>query len=61
VWSDPFGDVVSMPVATDHLGVRVLAVIAEGAEVERLLDGWEQAMAAGDSVSWLIARLQSGT
>ncbi|MDQ6797875.1 MAG: hypothetical protein M3011_07635 [Actinomycetota bacterium] len=59
VWADPFGDVVSMPVAPDHLGVRVLAVIADGTEIEGLLDGWEQAMTASESVSWLTARLQS--
>jgi len=57
VWADPFGDVVSMPVAPDHLGVRVLAVIADRPEVEGLLDGWEQSMADSDSVSWLTARL----
>ena len=57
VWSDPFGDVVSAPVETDHLGVRVLAVVPEAAEVERLLDGWEQAIAESDSVAWLTSRL----
>jgi len=57
VWADPFGDVVSMPVAPDHLGVRVLAVVADRSEVEGLLDGWGQSMADSDSVSWLTARL----
>ena len=57
VWSDPFGDVVSAPVETDHLGVRVLAVVPDAAEVERLLDGWEQAIAESDSVAWLTSRL----
>jgi len=59
VWSDPFGDVMAMPVAPDHLGVRVLAVINDGADVDELLEGWEQAMADADSVSWLTARLRA--
>jgi len=59
VWSDPFGDVMSMPVAPDHLGVRVLAVITDGGDVDALLEGWEQAMGDADSVSWLTARLSS--
>ena len=61
VWADPFGDVVSMPVEPDDLGVRVLAVVADRAKVEELLDGWEPAMAASDSVSWLTDRLRSLT
>ena len=59
VWADPFGDVVSMPVATDHLGVRVLAVIRDGDEIEQVLNGWNEVMATSDSVSWLTTRLQA--
>ena len=59
VWADPFGDVVSMPVAADDLGVRVLAVIDDTADVERVLDGWQAVMSEPDSVSWLVERLRS--
>jgi hypothetical protein len=57
VWSDPFGDVVSVPVDADDLGVRVLTVVHDRADLLGRLDGWEQAMALPDGVSWLAGRL----
>ncbi|MFN2608417.1 MAG: hypothetical protein ABR511_11105 [Acidimicrobiales bacterium] len=57
VWSDPFGDLVSLRVSADELGVRVLTVVQDREELVRRLDGWEEAMAGPDGVRWLVGRL----
>jgi hypothetical protein len=58
VWMDPFGDVVSLPVDGDALGVRVLKLVHGEDEVRSLLEGWEKAMPEADSVAWLVDRLR---
>jgi len=39
--------------------VRILGRISSREEVERLLDGWEQAMGQADSTKWIVERLRS--
>jgi hypothetical protein len=58
VWMDPFGDVVSLPVDGDRLGVSVVKVVPGEHEVRQLLDGWEKAMAGDDGIAWLVDRLR---
>ena len=57
VWMDPFGDVLPIPTDVDKLRVRVLKLVHGREEVQRLLAGWEQAVAEPDSIGWLIRRL----
>jgi len=54
---DPFGDVFPSAVPTDVLTVAVVGWIAERAEVEDVLAGWQEAMAEPDGVGWLARRL----
>lgn len=57
IWADPFGDVRALSADPEDLGVRVLTVVPDRHELLRRLDGWEEAMGAGDSVAWLVDRL----
>ncbi|MCA1656835.1 MAG: hypothetical protein LC713_03850 [Actinobacteria bacterium] len=57
VWSDPFGDLVSLRTGSDQLGVRVLTVIHDREDLTGRLEGWEEAMALPDGVAWLVERL----
>jgi len=57
VWSDPFGDVMALPVDADDLGVRVLTVVNDRDDLLRRLEGWREAMALPDGVSWLVEHL----
>ena len=59
MWVDPFGDFLAMPLHTEDLQVRVLAILHGKENVLRLLEGWEQAMTLSDSVGWLVERLRT--
>lgn len=54
-----FGDVLSMNEPVEGLTVKVIAQIPTVDEVERILDGWQSAMAVDDSIQWLAARFTS--
>ena len=56
---EPFGRWLGASVPTSSLVVRILGRIASREEVERLLDGWEQAMAQPDSTRWIAERLRA--
>jgi hypothetical protein len=56
--SDPaFGFTWVEPMDVDTMTVEVLATIAERAEVDRRLDGWQEAMAGADGLAWVRERL----
>lgn len=57
LWADPFGDVQSLNADPEALGVRVLTVVPDRADLLQRLEGWEEAMAQPDSISWLVGRL----
>lgn len=59
MWFDQLGDFVSFDPKPDDLGVRVLKIVHGREIVQGLLDGWADAMAAPDSVQWLVDRLQT--
>jgi len=64
-WADPFGGIhVSGSHREDEteveaMTVSVVATVADRAELERILAGWEDAMGGSDSVGWLVAGLRS--
>lgn len=65
-WATPFGGIhVRHAHGTDEkeiagMAVVVVAKIEARDRVEALLAGWEEAMGAHDSVSWLAERLRAG-
>jgi hypothetical protein len=58
VVEDGFGDVFSTSVPVDSVTVAVVGWIPERDRMEQVLDGWEDTMPVGDSVSWLAERLR---
>jgi hypothetical protein len=56
---EPFGRWLGASVPTSSLVVRILGRISSREEVERLLDGWEQAMGQPDSTKWIVERLRA--
>jgi hypothetical protein len=54
---DLFGDAIEGSVPTSAVTVAVVGWIADRAEVESVLHGWQTAMTEDDSISWLTARL----
>jgi len=59
VWNDPFGDFVVFGVDPKDLRVRIVKRVRSEQDLQRMLDGWEEAMAEDDSVAWLVDRLRS--
>jgi len=63
-WATPFGGVHVRgthdvdQAEVDGMTVSVLGIVDSRDELERILDGWEEAMAGDDSVSWLVDRLR---
>ncbi len=55
---DPFGRWLGASVPTSSLVVRILGRVSSRADVERMLAGWEEAMARPDSTQWIIDRLR---
>ncbi|HET9733140.1 MAG TPA: hypothetical protein VFP54_10735 [Acidimicrobiales bacterium] len=59
-WVDPFGDMWPVgSVRTGELSVAVLGVVADRATLERLLDGWQEAMGRPDGIRWVAERLSA--
>jgi hypothetical protein len=64
-WATPFGGIHARGThRTDEkeiegMSVAVVGTVASQADVERLLDGWQEAIAQPDSVAWLVERLRS--
>jgi hypothetical protein len=63
-WATPFGGVhVYGAHSADEkeleaMSVAVIAVVPTREEVEKLLDGWQQAIESPDSVAWIVRRLR---
>ena len=58
VFMDPIGDTRVPELPTELLTVEILGVIAERADVDQLLAGWEDAMGNGpNSIQWVRARV----
>jgi hypothetical protein len=63
-WATPFGGIhVRGAHSTDEkeigeMSVAVVGHVQSREEVDRLLEGWEQAIEAPDSVAWLVQRLR---
>jgi hypothetical protein len=64
-WEDPFGGVhfqgthaVEEP-TVEGMTVDVIGTVESRDELDRILDGWEQAMGGPDGVAWLVDRLRS--
>ncbi|HUY63009.1 MAG TPA: hypothetical protein VMV14_00665 [Acidimicrobiales bacterium] len=55
---DPFGDLYPSKVPLGELTVAVIGWVPDQRRMEEVLAGWEEAMAAADSVSWLAERLR---
>jgi len=55
--SDGVGDIFVQHMPTSAVTVEVLGVIADRAEVERRLAGWEEQMTEPGSISWVRERL----
>ena len=55
---DLFGDMYRSDVPIDEISVAVLGWIAGRAAVEDVLEGWEEAMAEPNSLSWVTDRLK---
>ena len=54
---DPFGDTRVDDLPTELVTVDVLGVITDRAELDRMLDGWEQAMGTPNSIQWVRDRI----
>ncbi len=55
----PFGDIEVGQLAVDGLTVTILGTIASRAEVEQVLDGWDDAMNSPDGIQWVADRLKA--
>ncbi len=55
----PFGDIEVEHLAVDGLTVTVLGTIPTREEVERVLDGWADAMNSPDGIQWVADRLKA--
>jgi hypothetical protein len=54
---DPFGDTRVDDLPTELVTVEILGVVADRADVDRLLAGWEDAMGGTNSIQWVRDRL----
>jgi hypothetical protein len=52
----PFGELFAVSVPVGELGVAVVGRVKPG-DLERILEGWQEAMEGPDSVSWLLDHL----
>ncbi len=55
----PFGDAEFEKIPVDRVLVMVVGYVPTLTEVERILDGWPEAMASPDGVSWVAERLKA--
>jgi hypothetical protein len=54
----PFGDVEVENLPVDRLIVMIIGFVPERTDVEQILDGWQEAMAKPDGISWVADRLK---
>jgi hypothetical protein len=59
IYMDPVGDTIEADLPVESLGVVILATVPTEAEVDALLDGWQQAMAGKNSIEWVRSRVGS--
>ena len=57
VFMDPVGDTRVPDLPTELVTVEVLGVISDRAQLDRVLDGWEQAMGTTNSIQWVRDRI----
>ena len=55
---DPFGDVFRGTVPVGDLTVAVVGWVPDRDDMEQVMAGWEEAITAPDSISWLAGRLR---
>lgn len=55
---DPFGDVYPRSVPVGEITVAVIGWIPDQSTLERIFDGWQDAMTESNSVSWVAGRLR---
>jgi len=55
----PFGDIEVENLPVDRVVVTVVGNIPDHAEVERILDGWQEEMGKPDGISWVAERLRA--
>lgn len=56
---DLFGDMYRSDVPVDEISVAIVGWIAERRTLEEALAGWEEAMAAPNSLTWINERLRA--
>ncbi len=61
VYMDPVGDTRVGDLPTALVTVEILGVVTDRAELDQLLDGWEQAMGQPDSIQWVRDRLNQAS
>ena len=60
-WEDPFGDIhvrTGDRAPITGMTVRVIGHLEDRDQLERVLDGWQSAMAEPDGIGWLVDRLR---
>jgi hypothetical protein len=57
ILEDPIGDTYLQSMPASALTVEVLARVPTRGELDQILDGWEAAMVAPDSLAWVRDRL----
>jgi hypothetical protein len=58
---DPVGDEWVDKLSSDAVTVEILGTVAERAELDRRLEGWQDAIVRPGSLSWLRSRFAEGT
>ena len=54
---DPVGDEWVDKLSSDAVTVEILGAVTERAELDRRLDGWQDAISKPDSLSWVRTRI----
>jgi hypothetical protein len=55
--TDPVGDEWVDKLPSDAITVEILGAVAERAELDKLLEGWQDAITQPDSLSWVRGRI----
>ena len=58
VWEDPFGDELVTEGSVDNFTVSVVGIIPTHDELEEVVAGWQDAIAAANGIEWLASRLR---
>jgi len=58
---DPVGDEWVDKLQSDSITVEILGAVNDRAELDRRLDGWQDAIGRPDSLSWVRSRIAEAT